>query len=327
MATSLLRKDGRLELRIAEPLTPPFKARLGRRPEPALDDQLCHFEHFQYALQTEASADRLYVHLEDGRGRQLTLAERCLPFRGTPNFRDLGGYPGAAGAVVRWGMLYRSGQLATLTDDDLGLMSSLALATICDFRREEEQRREPTRLPPESDIALVALPIDPGSMARLFEDAAGEGMGAQDMVSFMEAINREFVIQHREVYRRFFDAVLASPGPLLFHCAAGKDRTGFAAALLLSALGVEWDVVLEDYMLTRDYLLVQAELSRLADKYGAASNPALLTPVLEARASYLQSGREVMDQEFGGVTGYLRDGLGLEQAEISELRGRYLSRS
>ena len=106
------------------------------------------------------------------------MTVRHLGMQGTPNFRDFGGYPTADGRRVKWGHLFRSGQLSGLTDEDIDLLASLELDLICDFRREEEQTGEPSRLPDANAPRVLSLPITPGSNAAFFEQA-GDGAGGR----------------------------------------------------------------------------------------------------------------------------------------------------
>ncbi len=136
--------------------------------------------------------DRRHLfHLRDEHGHEAIIAERTLPLRGSPNFRDLGGYRAEDGRRVKWGYLYRSGQLSHLSDEDIDLLADVALDVVCDFRREEEQERDPSRLP-EPGPEIVSVPITPGSNASFFS-AAGtdDAVDRQGMFDFMVEINRD----------------------------------------------------------------------------------------------------------------------------------------
>src|SRR5690606_15468723 len=104
---------------------------------------------------------RHYFRIRDQHGTELLAAERKLGMQGTPNFRDFGGYPTADGRMVKWGYLFRSGQLSSLSDQDVDLLASLELDLICDFRREEEQAGDPSRLPLRNPPRIASLPIIP----------------------------------------------------------------------------------------------------------------------------------------------------------------------
>ena len=256
---------------------------------------------------------------------ELSWDERRLVLRGTPNFRDFGGYPTADGRRVRRGRLFRSGQLAQLTDDDLRALQRLQLDIVCDFRREDEQRLAPNRLPTERPPRTVSLPITPGSNEAVFASGALDLGGRQAMFEFMVAINRDFAENQGAAFGSMFRELLEQPDARsLVHCAAGKDRTGFAAAIVLLVLGVSREHVMEDYLLTRRYFLPADEIDRLRRKYGlvGVADEAIL-PMLEVHPEYLQRALQSID-DYGDFDSYLRAVLGPGKAECEELRRRYL---
>lgn len=267
---------------------------------------------------------RHYFHLEPPQGKPLTAAQRDLPLEGGTNFRDMGGYRAADGRRVRWGRLYRSGHSAGLTDSDRALVESLDIRVCCDFRRREEHEIEPSRLPAGTRIASIA--ITPGSQAGFFERIAAGEAGEAEMVAFMEAINRDFARHHAAEYRRMFEELLAlEEGAFMINCAAGKDRTGFGAALILAALGVADEDILADYMLTRDYFPIDREMERVRRKYvpaGGRFDTALMRPMMEVRESYLGSALAEIHARHGAIGNYLARELGLGPAELARLRER-----
>ena len=271
--------------------------------------------------------DRHYFRLRDQHGNELLATERRLGLDGTPNFRDFGGYSTADGRQVKWGYLYRSGQLSGLSDRDLDLLARLEIDLVCDFRRVEEQQTEPSRLPPTRTPRIASLPIIPGSNSRFFEEAEHEVTpGRQAMYDFMLEINRDFAEGQTETYARMFREILATEDArFLVHCAAGKDRTGFAAALVLLALGVPREVVMRDYMLTGRYFTPERELQRLQRKYNMEHLDAeAILPMLEVHEAYLHQALQAIDDNYGRVEDYLAEVLGVGVQERAELRGRYL---
>ena len=276
-------------------------------------------------------ANRHFFTLRDQHGNEVLASERKLGLQGTPNFRDFGGYKTEGGKRVKWGYLFRSGQLSTLSDQDLELLASLELDLVCDFRREEEQASDPSRLPGQRLPKLASLPIIPGSNSRFFEEAEQSGggqlaFGRQAMFDFMVEINRDFAEGQGETYARMFQEILAlEDARFLVHCAAGKDRTGFAAALVLLALGVPREVVMRDYMLTARYFNPDAEMARLQQKYGMEHIDAeAVRPMLEVHEDYLDRGLASIEQNYGSVERYLHEALAVGPAELAELRARYL---
>jgi protein-tyrosine phosphatase len=252
--------------------------------------------------------------------------ERRLVMQGTPNFRDFGGYSTASGQRVKWGYLYRSGALSRLHPEDVSLLGSLELDFICDFRQLEEQSESPSVLPDESPPRVLSLPIIPGSNSRFFEQAGQGQVGRQAMFDFMVEINVDFALAQTAVYASMFEQILAvDDARFLVHCAAGKDRTGFAAAIILLALGVPEEVVIHDYLMTADYFLPHLELDRIREKYQLDLPAEAVLPILEVHRDYIEAALSAIAGRYDSIADYLASELGLGPAELAELRARYLS--
>jgi protein-tyrosine phosphatase len=197
---------------------------------------------------------RHYFHVGVGGGPGVVAAERLVPLEGTLNFRDLGGYPTAGGRRVRWGRVFRSDGLGELTDADAAYLGRIGIRTIHDFRHPGERARAPSRLPADAGWRLVDLAIGEaaGERPELIElvlQGEVRAVGVDVMIDIYLGMVRD----HGPTFGRLI-AHLADPDglPALFHCAAGKDRTGIAAALLLGALGVEEATILDDYELSTE---------------------------------------------------------------------------
>ena len=252
--------------------------------------------------------------------------QRHLPFAKAKNFRDLGGYPTEDGRTVRWGLLYRSGSLHKLTGNDLKKLTSLNLSRIFDFRSEHEAEREPDRLP--ESVKLVSLPMLDASTKVWHEqrDEMVKNMRTLNPAEYMIATNTELGTKFTLEYRRFYHELLASNGsPVLFHCAAGKDRTGFAAATLLRILGVSQDVIMQDYLLTNRYLLEahKWELfvgSILKGKKFADG----IRGFMKADETYLNAAFEAIEKTHGSFENYVHNGLGLNEYDAERLKSYYL---
>jgi protein-tyrosine phosphatase len=269
---------------------------------------------------------RHFFRLSDQHGTQVLAAERRLGMAGTPNFRDFGGYRTSSGQQVKWGYLFRSGQLSALSEQDVALLASLQLDLVFDFRRLEEQQSDLSRLPSDPRPRVVSLPIIPGSNARFFEQAGADPQGPDAMFDFMLEINRDFAGPQAETYRRMFSEILAvDDARFLVHCAAGKDRTGFASAIVLLALGVPREVVMRDYLLTGRYFLPEREMERLRRKYQLEHMLAdAIRPMLEVHEDYLAMALQVIDENYASTEDYLQRALGVGPPELAELRRRYL---
>jgi protein-tyrosine phosphatase len=292
--------------------------------------------HLNYSQELDGSRARLvglpparrhYFRLRDQHGTQVLATERRLGMTGAPNFRDFGGYRTVDGRQIKWGYLFRSGQLSALSEQDTALLGSLELDLVFDFRGMDEQRSDVSRLPLQPRPRVVSLPIIPGSNARFFEEAGKQGSAPPSaMYEFMLQINRDFAGPLAATYAQMFSAILSvADARFLVHCAAGKDRTGFAAAILLLALGVPRAVVMQDYLLTARYFRPERELGRLRAKYRLEHmEAASILPMLEVHEDYLAVALRHIDDNYGSVEEYLQATLAVGPRELVALRERYL---
>ncbi|WP_343528070.1 tyrosine-protein phosphatase [Sphingomonas sp.] len=247
---------------------------------------------------------------------------RVLPLQGGRNFRELGGYRTADGRMVKWGLLYRSGQMHDLTSADYAYLQKLGIRTVCDFRDTRERTTEPTLWPAghspkvlSDDYALdmsgMMLPGDPSTWTH------------EQVVSAMTATYPKLLDQFRGQYARMFAELLAGHAPLAFHCTAGKDRTGVAAALLLSALGVPRATIIADYLLSNQHM---APPPAHPTGFWAKLSPEAARGFAGVDRRYIDAVFAVIDRHPGGMAGYLKDEMGLGPKEIARLRGLYLTR-
>lgn len=256
-----------------------------------------------------------------------TLKQRRLPFSGAKNFRDLGGYQTKSGRTVRWGSLYRSDSLHKLTAADLRYLSALCLDRVVDLRSTPETNRDPDRLPEELTSRFVHIPILDSSTG-LFHNSRDEFLkiiptvdGARSMID----TNIELATRFTPEIRQFLDILCSSNGPVLFHCAAGKDRTGFTAAIILRLLGVAQDVVMEDYLLTNQYFFSAYRWSLgLMRVLRGRRFAETVRNFMIAQPGYLGSAFTAMEEKYGSFEGYVSDGLGLTAADIAHLQSMYL---
>lgn len=223
------------------------------------------------------------------------------------------------GRRIKWGRVYRSDSLASLTDDDLSYVEALGIRLICDFRRDEERDDAPSRFPANTP-EVVHFNVGPRrSDSKLFAHFSSEAVNAEDIRQAMIELYQSYVIEYRESFADFLRlAIEAQNLPLLFHCAAGKDRTGFAAAILLSALDVPHETIMKDYVLTNEHY------KRDPSRFAHLPSPELFHTVMSAHPDYMDASFGIIDEEFGGVQAYLRNGLGLEDREIETLRANLL---
>ena len=243
-----------------------------------------------------------------------TDEQRRILFEGAVNFRDLGGYPARDGRRTRWGRVYRADNLAGLTEADLVLLESLGLKALIDFRLPMEREASPDRLPEGSSIRRVEAGFIPAGTLEMLALVRAGRMSAGELERRVTAQYRLFCVDHNEEYRRTF-AVALDPGsyPLLLHCTSGKDRTGFAAALLLLALDVPRSTVVEDYNLTNLYRRAVPHL------FGPETPEEVSAILLSANPRYLEAAFDEIDRVYGSFDDYLEQALGVGDSDRQRL--------
>lgn len=241
--------------------------------------------------------------------------DRVWRLQGASNFRDLGGYLGHDQRPLRWRRLFRSDHLGGLTDADKVLLAGLGLSRSFDFRGAGERAATPYELP---QLTQHSLAIEPTVVQHLHDLAkAGHTLTAAVTVALMEDLYRALVTTQSGRFAELFEHLLDGDTPLLFHCTAGKDRTGIAAALILLALGVPRSVVMQDYLLTND--LYQRP------HVGPTDTPEEVLAVLwRVRPEFLNAALHSIDTEEGGLDSYLQTRMRLSPAAREALRTRCL---
>lgn len=242
------------------------------------------------------------------------LSKRHIPLQGASNFRDLGGYLGHEGRRVKWRQIYRSDHLASLHADDLKHIEQLGVKRAFDFRGVQESQAQSYNWP---KITRHSLSIEPTVVQRLQAQlVSGKPLTAADALEAMQTTYRDFVRSDSYRFAQLFEHLLEKPEPLVFHCTAGKDRTGLAAALILSALGVSEDDIWKDYLLTN-------QLYKRNSTGATSLSPDVLKIVWEVQESFLQASIETIIQTHSSVPQYLGT-LGLSPAALHKLRTDYL---
>lgn len=241
---------------------------------------------------------------------------KVIPLEGMANLRDLGGYAGAGGRRVRFGRLYRSASPASLSAADQARLRALGLRTICDFRGRRERERA------LYDEALAAeihsIPIEPRVGGSVREIMATREATGEDVFELLRRAYRAYVTDCAPAYARFL-SVLLTPGasPVLFHCTAGKDRTGFAAALVLGLLGVDFGEIRADY-LASNRLWTPDEAMRAAVPGEAG------TILFAVHAELLEEAFALIRERWGSLEAYGEAMLGLDAKARQRLRELYL---
>ena len=261
---------------------------------------------------------------------------RHIELQGQSNFRDLGGYETRDGRSMKWGEVYRSGRLPKLTEKDVARLESLGIQTVVNLLTADDvEVYGHDRLP--AGARGVALPIDSDTATEL-ANSATEALETGDFskipVELNPEIHRILVHDGQEQYASLL-RLIADPAnrPLVFHCSHGVHRTGTGAAILLSALGVPWETVREDYLMSNTYRRdeVQKRLGQLrhvaAEKQGTPPEQVDMSNMeafLIQHGSYIDASYDEMVKTYGSVDAFIRDGLGLSDQEINRLRDELL---
>ena len=231
--------------------------------------------------------------------------------QGASNFRDLGGYATPDGLRVRRGRVFRSDHLAGLNAADVAPLQALGVSHSLDFRGVAEFTTTPYDIP---GVQRVALTIEPTVIARM-QALVAQGIvpTTEETVELMRETYRDFVNHNAGTYGRFLKHLLEQPTPQVFHCTAGKDRTGFAAALLLSALGVDRSTIEHDYLLTN-------QLYRRDPSLEGKGHPHVMKVLWQVQPEFLHAAFEAVDAQHGGMNDYLYGAIGLNAQEVAELK-------
>ena len=249
---------------------------------------------------------------------------RLLPMDGAFNTRELGGYKTTDGKSVKWGMLFRSDKLSDISENDQLYLQSLGIKRIVDFRSEGEKTEDPNIIP--EGINYVETPINVDGAMRSKIEAVLKGETNKEVKSFLVDANKEFVTNYTSVYEDFLRGLIDEDGPTLFHCTAGKDRAGFAAAITLTALGVSKEDVIEDYMKTN--IFTKDKIDEMIDKIKLMSlyqaDAEILRPLIGVERIYIETAFKTAEEKYGSLENFIREGLNISDEEIQILRNKFV---
>ena len=250
-------------------------------------------------------------------------ALRHVVLKGAANFRDLGGYTTANGLHVKWGKVYRSADMSQLTEADLAELKKRNIAFDVDFRGTAESAQAPDKLNPGTDYILCPAGSDNMGAWMKALIKAKPAQGDSLMIDFYS--KTEFLAAR---YKPFFEKLLAvsDKQSLVFHCSAGKDRTGIGAALFLYALGVPYQTITDDYLASNYYRkdINQQSINAMVGFMHIDKDVA--TAMLSVKQTYLDATFNAIKQQYGSVDNFLATQLGLNAAKIKQLKAMYLQK-
>lgn len=275
-------------------------------------------------LAIPADEHRYVILLGEG-GHSTVVAERVLPLQQGSNFRDIGGYVTKDGHQVRWGKAFRSGAMPLLSDADYALIDQLHIDSVVDLRSLEEREVAPDSVDDRTGALFLANDYSLKPLLAAY--------GAGDGENTYKGMEKMLVPQFRALFRR----LLADEGAVIYHCSAGQDRTGIATALIYDLLGVDRETILKDYHLSTALRRPQFEMPKV-DPKDYPNNPIvamymsgdekqrqvvqpLYTP---SGASHLAQFFTYLDRQYGGTEGYLKQEVGLTDADFAKLRRELL---
>lgn len=218
------------------------------------------------------------------------------------NLRDLGGYPTADGRTTRWGVLLRGDNPMGITDADASWLLERNITTVIDLRSPAEGEQLPDELAQRPGFSYHFIPMSGGEKLPNEEELIGLG--------YFRTLER------KEIVRTVLETIADAPGGVLFHCMAGKDRTGCIAALLLTLVGVDKLDILADYQVSELYI-------RPVIRWMKKTRAELPAYVGSSKPEYLEDCLDRLERTYGSVTDYLR-AIGLTQPVLDRLKGKLL---
>lgn len=255
------------------------------------------------------------------------MSDRLSPFQAIDNFRDYGDYAAGHARIAR-GRLYRSAHQARATEADLEGLAKLNLATVVDLRRSSERRDQPSRRPAGWGGRVIESAHDDGGEAPHITFLKNSDLTETSGRAFMTDTYRRLPFEpaHVDLFSRYFTALGEGEGPILIHCAAGKDRTGLLAALTHSLLGVSRDDLIADYLLTNRAVDLEGRAESIAKKLtemtGRPASHGAVVAFLGVEADYLHGAFAEITAQHGSLAAYMEQALGVDPGLAERIRGQ-----
>lgn len=276
-----------------------------------------------FELDIENASQRIFIQITY-LDQKIIIGERLLDFKGTVNFRDIGGFLTEDGKMVKWGKIFRSGHLYKLGKKEFSIFNSLAIKAIIDFRGHSMVKRFPDRIPNFNEVNLIHVPIESKGleMRKLGRKILKDDLEDFDAMIVLTKAYRDFIDFAQEETKIIFKTLLENKQNTLLHCSAGKDRTGFFIALILRVLGVSMAQIERDY-LASNYFRKQ-ENDSLLEKARLFTDPTRLYSLINVEIDFLRAAFSSIDEKHGSLNNYLTEILGLSEEMQEALRKEYL---
>ncbi len=271
------------------------------------------------------------------------MRNRILDIEGGINFRDIGGYTNLHGQCIKWNKVFRSGQLNRVTDNGLNKIRELEIRHVFDLRSNMEIELFPSKTKSQEDIRTFEHPQFESPLDKFSADDTVKPNWSELLAQSTPAEIRKKITDyypqklysHKGIYKQMLLTLINTETPILFHCAAGKDRTGVGATILMSLLDIQREVIIEDYLITKRELSDKVEGSMLGgtmsdDQFSDLHNhfgdmdPALLKPLFDTDENYIKELFNYVDKTYGTFTNYVSEVLEIPIEDINSLKSNLL---
>lgn len=252
---------------------------------------------------------------------------RLLDIHGTRNFRDLGGYQTADGRTVKAGMLFRSDNLAHLDDAGLEDISALNVKVVTDFRSDKERQQEPDQLPEGVEYNVLPINDKPVDIRKLSRKIIMGRIKEDEVMNLLD--HRRFITNaaHRQSWGDWVESLADDAAtPQIYHCTSGKDRAGYGTAIVLLTLGMNKDVVMEDFLFSNAVLkgYNDATIAKIEERVGKRESLETIRMIMGVKRETLETTFATMEADYGSIDGFIRDGLGIDAATRQALQDKFL---
>ena len=253
---------------------------------------------------------------------QKIFNDNIINLKNTFNTRTIGNIENIHGQLVKSNILYRSDNLARLNSLEVNLLSSYGINKIIDFRSEREIIKEPNILPNNCEYIKLSICSD-GKLSKELKSILN-GTLEIDVKKYLINANRDFVLNQQHNFSRFIREIIKSNGnPVLYHCTAGKDRTGFATIIILSILEVDREIIYDEYLFSNCCIekTINKQLAKVCKIFDIEHKDSYkLLPLMYVELDYINTAFKTIEYVYGDINNYIRKGLGITEEEIQKLK-------